>query len=230
MIDIHTHLLPYIDDGSPDMESSLRLLEEAAKNGTTTMFLTPHYIQSRNYVSPYEENQKVFESFVQEAKNRHINVELYLGTEIYYRLESVRDLKAQRVVPLGKTNRVLLEFHETEEQEDVAEAIHNMKTLGYVPIIAHIERYSYLHRLEDLQIIKKMGAMIQVNASSVIGKSGRADQKTILKWMKLGLIDFVASDIHVFRQNDMVEAYRLVEKKLGKVVAERMFHNTAIFS
>ncbi|MCK7486906.1 MAG: hypothetical protein MZU97_16440 [Bacillus subtilis] len=69
-----------------------------------------------------------------------------------------------------------------------------------------MERYSYLHGLEDLQIMQKMGAMIQVNASSVIGKSGRVDQKTILKWIKLGLIDFVASDIHVFRQNDMLEA------------------------
>lgn len=229
MIDIHTHLLPFVDDGSPDWDSSLSLLLEAERNGTTTMFLTPHYMATRNYLSTYEQNKIVFDEFVQKAKERNIRVELHLGSEIYYQLQSVRDLKEKRVVPLGKTNRVLLEFHETEELEDLGEAIHNMKTLGFVPIIAHVERYSYVKE-KDLSIMHKMGALIQVNASSLLGRGGRVDVHTLLKWIKLGHIDFIASDIHVFRKNDMAEAYRLIEKKFGVQTAERLFHNNAVFS
>lgn len=229
MIDIHTHLLPFVDDGSPDWESSLSLLLEAERNGTTAMFLTPHYMATRNYLSTYEQNKIVYDEFVQKAKERNIRVELHLGSEIYYRLQSVRDLKEKRVVPLGSTNRVLLEFHETEELEDLGEAIHNMKTLGFVPIIAHVERYAYVKE-KDLQIMHKMGALIQVNASSLLGKGGRVDLHTLFKWIKLGLVDFIASDIHVFRKNDMAEAYRVVEKKFGTQTAQRLFHNNAVFS
>lgn len=229
MIDIHTHLLPFVDDGSPDWENSLALLAEVYRNGTTTMFLTPHYMATRNYLSTYEQNKVVFDEFVQLAKERFIPVDLHLGNEIYYRLQSVRELRDKKIVPLGSTNRVLLEFHETEELEDLGEAIHNMKALHLVPIIAHVERYSYVKE-KDLTIMHKMGALIQVNASSLLGHGGRVEPHTLLKWIKLGLIDFIASDIHVFRKYDMLEAFKLVEKKLGLATAQRVFHNKAIFS
>lgn len=229
MIDIHTHLLPFVDDGSPSWDHSLEMLLEAYRHGVTTMFLTPHYMATRNYMSAYEQNKIVFDEFVQKAKERGIRIDLHLGTEIYYRLDTVRDLKEKRVVPLGSTNRVLLEFHETEELEDLGEAIHNMKTLGFVPIVAHVERYSYVKE-KDLSIMHKMGALIQVNASSLLGRGGRVDQHTLFKWIKLGLVDFIASDVHVFRKNDLLEAYKLIEKKFGKATAERLFHNNAVFS
>ncbi|MDZ4195951.1 MAG: CpsB/CapC family capsule biosynthesis tyrosine phosphatase [Candidatus Izemoplasmatales bacterium] len=229
MIDVHSHPIPFIDDGSPSMEASIALLEDAVKQGVKVMFCTPHYIKSRNYLSVYEDNVVVFEQLQQLVKQIGIPIELYLGTEIYYSLDSIKDLREKRVVPIGATNRVLLEFHETEEQEDIAEAIHNMKALKLVPIIAHIERYSYINKVEHLQIIKKMGGLIQVNASSVLGRSGKVDQRILLKWMKLGLIDFIASDVHVFRKNDLLEAYRFVEKKLGKAIADKLCNNPAAF-
>ena len=229
MIDIHAHPLPFIDDGSPNYEASLVLLEDAVKQGIHVMFCTPHFMKTRGYFSPVAENQVVFDELVRLTKERGVLIELHLGTEIYYSLDSVKDLREGRVKPIGTTNRVLLEFHETEEQEDIAEAIHNMRSLKLVPIIAHVERYSYVNKIEHLEIIHKMGGLVQVNASSVLGKTGRVPQKTLIKWIKLGLIDFIASDVHVFRKNDMLEAYHYVEKKCGALIAERLFNNPKAF-
>lgn len=229
MIDVHAHPLPYVDDGSPDYDASIALLRDAYQQGVRIMFCTPHYIRSRGYLSKASENEVVFEELKKRLKEADIPIELHLGTEIYYSLQSVKDLRDGVVKPIGSTNRVLLEFHETEEQEDIAEAIHNMRALKLVPIIAHIERYSYINKIEHLEIIKKMGGLIQVNASSVLGKTGRVSQKVLLKWMKLGLIDFIASDVHVFRKNDLQEAFQLIEKKCGKEIASRLFNNPLAF-
>lgn len=228
MIDIHTHILPYIDDGSKTMDASLSMLHKEEELGVTDIFLTPHYMKSRNYMSGAQDNQVVYQQLVEEAQKAGIKIRLHLGNEIYYRLESVSDLRNKLVLPLGNTKKVLLEFHPTQEDEDIAEAIHNMKSLGYTPIIAHIERYDYL-KMTDYPIIRKMGALIQVNAGSLMGVLGDKAKKLALKLIKMDLVDFIASDIHDLRVNYMMEAYHLVEKKFSKELADKLFHNQRIF-
>jgi len=228
MIDIHTHILPYIDDGSKTMDASLSMLHKEEELGVTDIFLTPHYMKSRNYMSSAQDNQVVYQQLVEEAQKAGIKIRLHLGNEIYYRLESVSDLRNKLVLPLGNTKKVLLEFHPTQEDEDIAEAIHNMKSLGYTPIIAHIERYDYL-KMTDYPIIRKMGALIQVNAGSLMGVLGDKAKKLALKLIKMDLVDFIASDIHDLRVNYMMEAYHLVEKKFSKELADKLFHNQRIF-
>lgn len=227
MIDIHSHVLPFVDDGSPDVASSLDLLKEVSSIGVTDLFLTPHYMKIRNYLSEYEHNREIFEAFSQTAREAGIEVRLHLGNEIYYTISTVKDLKSRKVVPMGDSDKVLLEFSLSEEDEDIAEAIHNMKSIGYVPIIAHPERYPYL-KWTDFEIIRKMGALIQVNASSLVGRHGTEVEKTAFRLVKTGWADFVGSDIHVFRPNNMREALRLVEKKVGPERANRLFFNSIL--
>ncbi len=230
MIDIHTHVLPFIDDGSIDIESSLELLREEEKIGVTDVFLTPHYMKQRNYLSTYQQNLEVFHQFQNIANENHIKVNMHLGNEVYYKIDSVQKFREGIVVPLGNTKFVLIEFSTIEEEEDLAEAIHNMKALGYKPIIAHIERYSYIKDFKDYELIKRMGAYIQLNAASVVGASGHQYKKLCMKMIKAGLVDFIASDIHTFRTNYMKEAYELVEKKFGMDVANKLFNNQVIFN
>lgn len=224
MIDIHSHVLPFVDDGSPDVVSSLRLVEEAQKIGVTDLFLTPHFMKIRNYLSDYQHNREIFEAFSASVKESGLSVRLHLGNEIYYTISTARDLKNRKVVPLGESDKVLLEFSSSEEDEDIAEAIHNMKAVGFVPIIAHPERYSYL-KWSDFEIIRKMGALIQVNASSLVGRNGTEAEKIALRLIKTGWVDFVASDIHVFRPNNLRDAFHIVEKKFGHETAEHLFTN-----
>jgi len=229
VIDIHAHVLPFVDDGSPDVDSSLRLLAEAAESGVTDLFATPHYIKIRNYLSSQERNQSVFEQLVAEVKKKEIPIRLHLGNEIYYTYDTVRDLKNKIVIPLGTSNKVLLEFSMTEEDEDIAEAIHNMSALGYQAIIAHPERYPYV-KWADFDVMKRMHALIQINASSITGRYGLEAQKMVMKMIKNGLVDFVASDIHLFRPNHMKEAYDIVSKKFGKTTADAIFSNPIVLN
>jgi len=230
VIDIHTHILPFVDDGSEDLETSLKLLQEEIKFGVTDVFLTPHYMKSRNYLSSHEENLKVFELFKTEVEKRQMPIHLHLGNEIYYNFSSIDKLRNHTVIPLGKSKMVLIEFATEEEEEDFAESIHNMTSMGYTPIIAHIERYQYIKDFNDYKIMKKMGALIQVNAASVIGARGAQLKKTALKLIKAGLVDFISSDIHAFRTNYMLDAYLYVQKKFGKATAEHLFHNSIILN
>lgn len=229
MIDIHTHILPFVDDGSGDMETSIELLKQEISIGVTDVFLTPHYIKSRNYMSSHEENIKVFESFKSEVEKRKLPIRLHLGNEIYYNFDSIDRLRNQTIIPMGQSKMVLIEFS-PDEEEDFGEAIHNMTALGFTPIIAHIERYQYIKDFNDYKIIKKMGAKIQVNAASVVGARGPALKKISLKLIKSGLVDFIASDMHAFRTNYMSEAFQFVQKKFGKEMAQHLFNNTSIIN
>ncbi|MBN2696055.1 MAG: hypothetical protein JXR38_00780 [Bacilli bacterium] len=225
MIDIHTHILPFIDDGAKDMETSLRMIEESAAIGVTDLFLTPHFMKSRNYLSLASENQMIFEKLQAAVKAKKISIELHLGNEVFYTIDSIRDIREGLILPLGNSKLILIEFSLGDDHEAIDEAIHNMTSMGYTPVIAHPERYDYLEFKRDFSVIKKMGALIQVNASAVIGKAGHEQHKTVLKLIKKGYADFVASDIHASRQNYMREAYDFISHKFGKDKAERLCNN-----
>ncbi len=228
MIDIHSHVLPLVDDGSKSLDSSIQMIKTLIEIGVTDLFLTPHYMRLRNYLSTYDNNRLVFEKFKEEVKNTGLKINLFLGNEIYYTIEAIKYLKNQVVTTMGGSNKILIEFSMTEPEEDIAEAIHNVKSAGYVPIIAHPERYQYINSIDDFILMHQMGALIQVNAHSVVGKYGLTTQKLCFKLIKLGLVDFVASDIHEFRTNYLKEAYDIVFKKFGKDITDKIFSNHTI--
>jgi len=230
MIDIHSHALPFVDDGARDFASSLEMISESVSLGVTDLFLTPHYYQNRNYLSQAETNKEIFAKLMETVRENGLKINLHLGNEIFYTIGSLEDLRKKCVIPLGDSNKVLIEFSLDDDHEDLAEAIHNITSLGFVPVIAHPERYPYLTAKHDFEIIRKMGALIQVNAGSVVGRSGRDWQKMTLMMIKHGYADFVASDIHVFRTNLMLEAFQFVKKKFGAETAEKLFNNRSVLS
>jgi protein-tyrosine phosphatase len=224
MIDIHTHILPQVDDGSPNLETSIFMIEEAVKSGVTDLFCTPHFYRLKNYRSSFSHNQAVFNELQTVVQAKGYPIRLYLGSEIFYTIETIQDLRDKTVIPLGQSKLVLLEFSTGDDHEDLGEAIHNVRSLGFIPVMAHMERYRYAGD-KDWAIVKKMGALIQVNAASVLGIPNRSYQKKVLKMIKQGLVDFVASDIHQFRSNHLLEASLMIQKKFGFSMVEQLFHN-----
>ncbi len=229
MIDIHTHVLPFVDDGAKDIDASLRMIEESAAIGVKDLFCTPHYMKSRNYLSTAKANRQIYDNLLQVIEKQDIPIKLHLGNEIFYTIDSLQDLRDGTVMPLGNSRLVLIEFSLSKDHEDLDEAVHNVTSLGYVPVIAHPERYDYLDLKHDYPILRKMGAMFQVNASSIIGKSGHDLQKRALYLIKKGYADFVASDIHASRQNYMLEAFDFIIHKFGDAIARKLFENNAVF-
>ena len=229
MIDIHTHILPRVDDGSPDLETSIEIIKSEINQGVTDIFVTPHYILRRGYLSPYEENLVIFNELIAEVKKQRLNVNLYLGTEVYYNEKTLKDLANNLVRPLGDSKYLLVEFSLYKETEDIPEAINNLIAKGYIPIIAHPERYPYLTSVEAYKYFRRMGARIQINANSIIGDNGRKIRKFVFGLINDNLVDFVASDVHSFRASKLLEAYNIIKNKFSDEIANKLFNNREIF-
>lgn len=223
MIDIHSHVLPLVDDGSDGYECSFNMLDESVKQGVTDIILTPHF--KKMFHKTPTEIKDIFERFNAIKNEKGIPVNLYLGQEIFAHRDTVEVLKEGKAMTLNGTNNILVEYRVTEFS-DIVESVYMLKTAGYNPIIAHAERYSYFTPLEA-QEVKSMGGKIQVNASSLIGKDGRACKVRSRLLMKYGLVDFVASDSHFHRDNAMAKAYAFVKRKYGTDTANKLFSENA---
>lgn len=219
MIDIHSHLLPNVDDGSRSREVTAELLAQYKEQGFDKVVCTPH--QNRR-----EQNaEKLKAAFRALCATSGLPVKLYLGAEIFYYSGMVADLKSGKLLTMNGTRYVLVEFSTIDQSISVSDAVYELRLAGYIPIIAHIERYGYL-TFDDYREIKAGGALIQVNASAV----RRSDSKKKLKYLlKHDLLDFVASDCHdsVHRNVDFEEIRRYISKKFPKAY-HKVFENDAV--
>lgn len=219
MIDIHSHYLPYVDDGSPSAEISLKMLEKAVEDGVTDVILTPHY---RGKFKPEKETLlKAFSEFQALKEQAGIPVRLYLGEEVYFGDKSAPALEDKEFLTLAGSKYLLMEFSATEKSK-VYDAVRHASAAGYIPVVAHIERYFYLTD-EDVYDIKSLGALIQVNAGSIAGKVKKYFGKQVMRYLKNGWVDLVASDFHHNREYCMKKAFKAVSRKFGEDYAERIF-------
>ena len=207
MIDIHNHILFAVDDGSKDLEMSLALLKEEMDSGVSLIYLTPH--QNRNTLTGPLLKER-YQSFLEEIKEKGIDMDISLGAEIYYYPGLKQDLLSGKALTMDDSKYVLVEFS-TRTETDITEIVYELSTAGYIPIVAHIERYPYLKK-QDYFDIKDAGALIQINSGSFSHFSSRGLIKYLLK---NDLVDFVASDAHdpIKRKVDFSFVHTYIKKK-----------------
>ena len=227
MIDIHTHILPLVDDGSDSVEATLSMLKVAVEQGITDVVCTPHFRHAHTCTP--EEIRDVFAKTKELVEKENLPIKLYLGQEIYLRNDDTRGVRERlangSVLTMNDTKYVLVEFDFNKEC-DIADAVYELVAVGYQPIVAHVERYRYLV-LDDVMDIKASGGLIQINADSIVGKSKRVFAKRIKELFKNDLVDFVASDVHSDRENCFLESKAFIIKKFGAEVAEAVFKTNA---
>ena len=211
MIDIHTHVIPCVDDGSPSLATSIDMIKHEISIGVTDIICTPHHIYHR-YEKTVEEIKKQFELLKSEVENQNLPVKLYLGQEICYthREDIIKMLKEGKLLTLNNTNRILLEFSFTREPEDVLDVIYNFSVNGYEVIIAHVERYEWM-TLDKVKDLRKEGALIQINSNSYLGLTTWKEKRFTKKLLKLGLVDYVASDTHSFRPSTLDKSFKKIK-------------------
>ncbi len=223
MIDIHTHILPFLDDGSDTLAHSLEMVKKEEALGVKDVILTPHHRFS--YKHGKKEIEQAFDEFVKEVKKSGIDVNLYLGQELLVDRHFKEFIDSGELITLNGSKYVLIEFSLSQEQSFL-DPVYEFVRLGYKPIVAHLERYFYAD-LDMAYQIKELGGLIQVNARSVIGKDNRKSKKLAKQFLKAGLVDFVASDVHYFRDNALKESYQHVLKKYGQALADEIFNDNA---
>ena len=211
MIDIHTHVIPNVDDGSPNLETSLEMIKHEISIGVDTIYCTPHHIYHR-YEKSVEEISKAFQILKEAVEKEKLPIKLYLGQEICYthREDILGMLKAGKLLTLNNTNRVLLEFSFTREPEDLLDILYNFSINGYEVIIAHIERYEWISYDKVVALINE-GAKIQINSNSYLGLTTWKEKRFVKKLLKKGLVDYVASDTHSFRPSTLDKSYKKIK-------------------
>jgi len=204
-VDIHSHLLPGIDDGSQSLKESLILIKELHLLGYSKLITTPHIISDY-----YPNNREIITEklhTVQEAlKVEEIDITLEAAAEYYVDMRFLNDIEDENLLTFKK-HYVLFETDYMARPMMLKEVIQNLLQKGYIPVLAHPERYTYLHNdIEDYKQLKALGVLFQINAKSLYNKS-KPSYKIALTLIKLGLVDFVGSDTHRIRDIKRLESF-----------------------
>lgn len=225
-IDIHSHILPGIDDGSDSMEMSMEMLRMAAKDGIGQMILTPHNKPWHSHTDYAGIAAKV-ERLQHRLTEERLDMKLYAGSELYYRSGLVDELDQGMAVTLANSHYVLVEFEPSADYDYIRNGMYALVTGGYDPIIAHAERYKNIcSKTARIAELAKMGCFIQVNAGSIMGRYGFGVKQITRNMLKQGLVHFVATDAHDLdrRQPCLSLCADYIRKKYGQDSARRLFY------
>lgn len=225
VFDIHNHTLWGVDDGSEDAQMSMRMMRIAADSGITDIILTPHNKPNRRniYTSEIDEMIEMLRGM---CKENGININLYPGNEIYYRTDVGERIELGKATTMACSHYVLLEYNPTDDWNYIKQGADDMLSMGYYPIIAHVERYvNVAKNIERAQELRNKGCYLQINAGSLMGDVGLSLKSTSKLLMKEGLVSFIASDAHEDRKRipKLDKCVRYVEKKYGADTAEKIF-------
>lgn len=223
MIDIHTHVLPFVDDGSKSLQDSIKMVEEAVNVGVTDMIITPHFRSP--YLCLKEKLIEEFEKFKKGINALGVPINLYLGQEICAVKKYADVLEENKLLTMNGTDFILAEFYFHKEM-DVVDSVFELTRKGHKVIVAHPERYPYL-TIDDIVEIKTCGGLIQINSGSILGDNGFKVKKLSKELLKRGLVDFVASDMHSGRKYVLAKAYEYVKKKFTEQYANKIFNENA---
>ncbi|NBI92309.1 hypothetical protein D3Z45_17480 [Lachnospiraceae bacterium] len=223
-IDIHSHILPGIDDGAKDFEMSMEMLKIAYDNKIRKIILTPHNKLGRHNARP-EKIRELVERIEMTARAADMDITFYAGNELYYSSEAVHSLEEGLACTMADSSYVLVEFGPMDSLEHIRGGIYQILSAGYRPIIAHAERYeSVCAKVGNVEDLSAMGCYIQVNAGSVMGQYGMGIRQFLKKVMKRELVHFIATDCHdkSRRSPKLLECARYMEKKFGKEYTHRL--------
>ncbi len=227
--DIHCHILPAVDDGSQSMEETMEMLRIAASEGIRCMIVTPHYKEGRR--SPGAARIKERMEVVQEALDEEgIPIRLYPGNEIFYTSEFEEKLEEGRILSMNHSEYLLVEFSPFEDYVCIRNAMNSILSAGYIPILAHVERYQcMLKDVKHVADLLAMGCRIQVNASSVTGDNGYKVKQYVHKLLKLKQVDYIGTDAHNTerRRPAMKKCAELLVKKYGEEYAMALLNDNA---
>ena len=208
MIDMHSHILPGIDDGSQSIEESIKMIKEAKEAGFTEIISTSHYIEE-SYNFSKQERERIIKNINEELERENIDIKIYNGAEAYISTNLTELIQKEELPTINESKYLLMELPMHSQILYLDNIIYNLKTNGITPIIAHPERYSYVQKNPKiLQDFANKGVLFQANYGSIIGRYGKDAEKTVKKLLKNNMIHFLGTDTHrsgsVYTQMDKI--------------------------
>jgi protein-tyrosine phosphatase len=228
MIDIHSHILPGIDDGAKTVKDSVAMAKLAVQEGIHTIIATPHhkngkYSNSKDTILPIVE--QLNKRFIEE----NISLTVLPGQETAINGDMLEDYQAGEILPLNQSQYVFVELPSNHVPRYTKQMLFDLQLKGLIPIIVHPERNSEIHERPDklFELVEK-GALAQLTAGSLCGKFGKKIKSFSEQLVEANLVHFIASDAHnvTSRAFHMIQAFETVRSKYGYDYAE-MFEENA---
>lgn len=224
MIDLHCHLLPGIDDGAPDLVTSLEMARIAVADGIETTFCTPHI-----YPGLYENNGPDIAQRVARLQlvlnDNGIPLKLSYGADAHLVPQLLDGVRCGRVPTLGGSRYLLLEPSHNSRPPRFRESVFELIAAGYTPVITHPERLKWVgDHYDDFVFLAKSGAWLQITAGAILGNFGKFAERYAAKFISEGWIAVLATDAHTTtrRAPRMAEACARAAQWVGRDEAQRM--------
>ncbi len=225
--DMHSHLLPGLDDGVPTLDEALEVIESLGRLGYRRVVTTPHVMWER-----YQNTSQIIQDklrIVQEAvKKAGIPVEITAAAEYMLDDHFAEILRDKDLLTLDKERRVLVEMSFLHPPLALQQYLFDLQKLGYKPVLAHPERYPFYHlKLDEYQALKAAGCQFQVNILSITGHYGPDVQQSAQLLLRHGLVDYLGTDAHRIRHAHTLHA-ALRSGHLEKTLTKHRFLNTQL--
>ncbi|MBS4192621.1 tyrosine protein phosphatase [Bacillus sp. FJAT-49705] len=217
MIDIHSHILPGLDDGAKTMAESLEMARHAVEEGIRIMIATPHH-KNRFFENPKDIIFQKVRELNKELRDEGISLTILAGQEPAIHGDILEDFKKGELLTLNETQYLFIELPSGHVPRYTEQFLFDLQNMGAVPIIVHPERnQGMVERPEILYNLVKKGALAQLTASSISGMFGKNVKKFSHQLIAANLIHFIASDAHNIhnRAFHMANAYEVIESDYG---------------
>ena len=223
MIDLHSHILPELDDGPQDLYQALEMARLAVESGVTAMVATPHCADDRT--DEIRSMLRLLRAALQESR---VPLRIYSGMEIYGTGNTARLLTEGKLLTLNRSRYPLIEFDFRSDGHRQTQILSQVIQAGFVPIVAHPERYAWVqYAPEILNRWVQMGCVLQINKGSLLGRFGPVEQELSMELVSRGFAGMVASDAHGISQRTpwMYEVRLLLEQEFGLKTAKELLLN-----
>lgn len=217
MIDIHSHILPSVDDGAQSEKDSLMLAKAAVEQGIQTVVATPHH-RNGKYDNERDTIQKHVALLNALLKSEGIPLTILGGQELRINGDVLLDIEKGEIYPINDTKYILIEFPMNSIPHYTKQLLFDIQVAGWTPVIVHPERNKeLLDHPEKLYTFVRDGALTQLTAASVIGEFGKHVQRLSYQLIQSNLTHFIASDAHntTSRGFCLQEAYQEIKNRYG---------------
>lgn len=220
--DIHIHALCGVDDGANTEQDMYAMLDNSYRDGVRQILLTPHF-HLGYFGNNREKTHNIFDVIHTELHCKYPDLQIGLGNELRYSDGCISWLQDGLCDTLNGTEYVLIDFHSDADPKTIHRGLDRLMNAGYMPVLAHVERYPHFYRnLKELVSIKMNGVCFQMDAQSVFGAYGLAARIRCERLIKKNLVDFVGSDAHDLRGRPpgISRCYSYIKKVSGEKYAK----------
>jgi protein-tyrosine phosphatase len=229
LIDLHTHILPGLDDGPEDIDSSVALARLAAADGTRTVVATPHVRE--DYPFPLERIVERVEQVNDRLTRASVGVTVVQGAEVALSMLGVLNDETLATICLGSSSSILVESPYQEATDLLEQALFELQLRGFRPVLAHPERSpAFMRNPDRLEVLVERGVLCSVTSASMAGRFGRTVQRLSRVLFERDLVHDVASDAHDLRRRapGLTAGFRLLDRDLPGLLDHMDWYTRAV--